>query len=134
MQELAALFKGLADETRLSMVALLLRHGELCVCDLEHTLGVTQSKASRHLRTLKAAGLLEDRRGAQWVFYRMARTRSPSHRVVLASLRRLLSESKTDELDRRLERWRARQQRAGETCGVRAPGPRRTRPRREARA
>jgi ArsR family transcriptional regulator len=123
MTDLAALFKGLADETRLAMVALLLRHGELCVCDLEHTMGITQSKASRHLRYLKAAGLLEDRRGAQWVFYRIARTESPTQKAIIAVLRRLLKGEEYDALDRKLERWRASKSASGEHC--KAPDTRR---------
>ena len=116
MPTLAALFKGLADDTRLAMVALLLRHGELCVCDLEHTLQVTQSKASRHLRYLEAAGLLEHRRDAQWVFYRIARPESAAQKAITAALRRLLQGAEFDELDRKLQRWIASKQASGETC------------------
>jgi ArsR family transcriptional regulator len=124
MANLAALFKGLADETRLATVALLLRHGELCVCDLEHTLGVTQTKASRHLRYLEAAGLLEHRRGAQWVFYRIARNESAAQKAVVAVLSRLLKGQEYDELDRKLEQWRASKHASGDSCRVpAAPHP-----------
>ncbi len=116
MTDLAILFKGLADDTRLAMLALLLGHGELCVCDLEHTLGVTQSKASRHLRYLKAAGLLEDRRGAQWVFYRINRHQTEPHKVILAALRRLLRGEAYQRLDRKLEKWLARKSTSGDSC------------------
>ena len=92
MNALAALFKGLADETRLAMVALLLRHGELCVCDLEHTLGVTQSKASRHLRYLRDAGLLEDRREGLIVNYHLPENSDPEAVSLLDFLRRLLKD------------------------------------------
>ena len=127
MPGLAAVFKGLADETRLAMMALLLRHRELCVCDLEHTLGVTQSKASRHLRYLEAASLLEHRRGAQWVFYRIARPKSAEQKAIITALRRLLQGAEFDELDRKLQRWVAGKQASGEAC--QAPAARR-RPRR----
>jgi ArsR family transcriptional regulator len=121
MNDLATLFKALGDETRLHMVALLLRHGELCVCDLEHTLGVTQSKASRHLRYLKAAGLLEDRRGAQWVFYRITRQSGRAQKLIISALRRLLQGAEFDRLDRRLVQWRASKQAAGERCHAPVP-------------
>ena len=45
---------------------------ELCVCDIVETLNITQTKASRHLQYLKNAGLVEDRKSAQWVYYSMA--------------------------------------------------------------
>ena len=66
------LFKALADETRLRIVALL-AHGELCVCHLEEGLGLSQPKVSRHLATLRDAGVVEDRRDGSWVYYRLLR-------------------------------------------------------------
>ncbi|MCA8947537.1 MAG: metalloregulator ArsR/SmtB family transcription factor, partial [Planctomycetes bacterium] len=69
MRELSDIFKALADETRLAIMALLLEHGELCVCDIEQAIGATQSKTSRHLRYLLHAGLVQDRREGVWVHY-----------------------------------------------------------------
>ena len=66
------LFKALGDETRLRIVALL-SHGELCVCHLEEALRLSQPKVSRHLATLRAAGVVEDRRDGTWVHYRLLR-------------------------------------------------------------
>lgn len=66
------LFKALADETRLRIVALL-SHGELCVCHLEEALRLSQPKVSRHLATLRAAGVVLDRREGTWVYYRLLR-------------------------------------------------------------
>ena len=66
------LFRALADETRLRCVNLVLREGELCVCKLTYALGLTQPKISRHLATLRASGLLVDRREGLWVYYRVA--------------------------------------------------------------
>jgi ArsR family transcriptional regulator len=45
---------------------------ERCVCELMRELGASQSRMSRHMAALKAAGLLVDRRDAQWVRYRRA--------------------------------------------------------------
>ena len=45
---------------------------EHCVCELMQALGATQSRMSRHMAALKAAGLVIDRRDAQWVRYRRA--------------------------------------------------------------
>jgi ArsR family transcriptional regulator, arsenate/arsenite/antimonite-responsive transcriptional repressor len=64
------LLKALADPTRLRIV-LLLTGGELCVCDLKEVLGLPQSTVSRHMATLKSAGVAGDRRDGKWVHYRL---------------------------------------------------------------
>ena len=61
-------FHALSDETRLEIVRLL-SHGERCVCELQETLGAAQSRLSFHLRALKDAGLVTDRREGRWVYY-----------------------------------------------------------------
>jgi ArsR family transcriptional regulator len=63
-------FKALAEESRLRILALLLR-GEMCVCEIEECLNMTQSNASRHLTALKNCGILESFKKAQWVYYRI---------------------------------------------------------------
>ena len=65
------LFRLLADATRLRCVVLLVQEGELCVCELAHALDLVQPKVSRHLALMREAGLVEDRREGQWVFYRI---------------------------------------------------------------
>jgi ArsR family transcriptional regulator len=66
------LFKALADKTRLRTVVLLVGRGELCVCELTEALGVSQPKMSRHLATLREAGVVSDRKEGLWVFYGLA--------------------------------------------------------------
>lgn len=65
------LLKCLADDTRLRLVLLLLQQQELCVCELVYALNLGQSTISRHLAQLRSAGLLQDRRHEQWVYYRI---------------------------------------------------------------
>lgn len=65
---LARLFQALSDETRLRIVGQLLA-GEECVCDLTEALDAQQSRLSFHLKTLKEAGLVLDRREGRWVYY-----------------------------------------------------------------
>jgi ArsR family transcriptional regulator len=61
-------FHALADETRLRILKRL-RDGERCVCDLTDALETGQSRLSFHLKTLKDAGLVRDRRQGRWVYY-----------------------------------------------------------------
>lgn len=68
MKNIVDVLKALSDETRLRIINLLYTK-ELCVCDIVETLKITQTKASRHLQYLKNAGLVEDRKHAQWVYY-----------------------------------------------------------------
>ena len=65
-------FHALSDETRLQIVAML-SHGERCVCDLQDALDAAQSRLSFHLKTLKDAGLVTDRREGRWVYYALNR-------------------------------------------------------------
>lgn len=62
------IFKALGDETRLRIVSLIMQ-GEVCVCEIEGVLELTQSNASRHLGVLKRADIIKSRKSAQWVFF-----------------------------------------------------------------
>ena len=64
----AALFHALSDGTRLAILELL-RDGERCVCDLQADLGAAQSRLSFHLRVLREAGLVADRKEGRWSYY-----------------------------------------------------------------
>ncbi len=64
----AVLFHALSDETRLEIMEML-RHGERCVCELADELDAAQSRLSFHLRVLKDAGLVSDRKEGRWSYY-----------------------------------------------------------------
>lgn len=66
------MLRALADDTRLRCLLLLHAEGELCVCELTEALNVAQPKVSRHLATLREAGIVRDRRQGQWVHYRIS--------------------------------------------------------------
>jgi len=66
----ARLFQALSDPTRLRLLRTL-RRGERCVCDLMDATDAAQSRVSFHLRVLKDAGLIIDRRAGRWVHYRI---------------------------------------------------------------
>jgi ArsR family transcriptional regulator, arsenate/arsenite/antimonite-responsive transcriptional repressor len=91
MRGYARVFKAISDETRLQIMALIFRHGEVCVCEVEQILGVTQSKASRHLRYLRDAGVLIDRRDGVTMYYGVPAAQTPEISAILMLLRGLLS-------------------------------------------
>ena len=65
------ILKALADETRLRILSQIIK-SEMCVCEIEQCLNLTQSNASRHLTTLKKAGILESYKTAQWTYYKIS--------------------------------------------------------------
>jgi ArsR family transcriptional regulator, arsenate/arsenite/antimonite-responsive transcriptional repressor len=70
---LAAVFKALADPTRVAIIRQLARDGEVCACDLDACCAVAQPTVSHHLKVLRGAGLVSyDRRG-QSLSYRCKR-------------------------------------------------------------
>lgn len=87
-EELAPLFKALADPMRLRLLSLIACHdgGESCVCDLLEAFDVTAPSISYHLKILREAGLISSERRGTWVYYRVV----PAS---LAALSRLLDSS-----------------------------------------
>lgn len=74
LERVAEVFHALSDATRLQLVDLL-RGGERCVCELTDALDARQSRLSFHLRVLKEAGLVLDRREGRWIYYRLNQER-----------------------------------------------------------
>ena len=68
LDQASRLFHALSDRTRLSILHRL-RFGERCVCDLTDALDAAQSRLSFHLKVLKDAGLVTDRREGRWMYY-----------------------------------------------------------------
>jgi ArsR family transcriptional regulator, arsenate/arsenite/antimonite-responsive transcriptional repressor len=92
VRPLSRVLKALADETRLRIVALL-SHGELCVCQLEVALSLTQSNASRQLAVLRSAGLVDTRREGHWVYYRLAPLQDEAAQAAVKALTRSFARS-----------------------------------------
>ncbi len=65
-----AVFKALADGTRLRILLLLLKR-ELCVCELCYALDMEQSRVSHQMKVLRDAGLVADTRQGRWIIYRL---------------------------------------------------------------
>ncbi len=109
MKDTAEFFAVLADEARLKMLWLLFNHRELCVCDFMEVLGITQSKASRHLRILYRAGLVTDRRDGLWVYYALRPLDPGLEKAELTELRaHLAGRPAAAQLLENLSAWRGR--------------------------
>jgi ArsR family transcriptional regulator, arsenate/arsenite/antimonite-responsive transcriptional repressor len=69
---LSAAFKALGDPVRLQLMSMIASApgGEICVCELTPAFEVSGSTISHHLKTLRAAGLVDAERRASWVYYR----------------------------------------------------------------
>jgi ArsR family transcriptional regulator len=100
MDESIRLLRALSDPARLRLMRLL-QHGELCVCELVETLRMPQYAVSRHLRLLRALGLVEARRDGRWMYYRLgSRATGPRlSRELLAALARHLDGTRQGQRD-----------------------------------
>jgi ArsR family transcriptional regulator len=81
--ECVRLYECLCDATRLRILNLL-RPGPLCVCHLQAILRAPQVRVSKHLRYLRARGMVRARRRGQWMEYRLA---TPAPALLEANLR-----------------------------------------------
>lgn len=81
----ARMFHALSDPTRIEILERL-RNGERCVCELTDVLEASQSRLSFHLKTLREAGLVTDRREGRWVYYTLVPEALASLRDALATL------------------------------------------------
>jgi len=92
------IFKALSDETRLRILSLIW-NDELCVCEIEKSLNLTQSNASRHLTTLKNAGILSSSKHAQWAYYKISDEFMDENKVLWEYLQQKLKGIPTYESD-----------------------------------
>ncbi len=74
MNELSPFFKALCEDVRLKIIALLMPR-ELCVCEIIAQLNLSQPAVSHHMKILKQAGLVSDRRDGRWIFYSLNKDR-----------------------------------------------------------
>jgi ArsR family transcriptional regulator len=92
-EAVASVAKAFAHRTRLRIVSILARE-EACVCHLTAILDERQAHVSQHLRVLKDAALVSDRREGQMIYYRLADGRA----AMVASLLRDLTQQTTPGL------------------------------------
>ncbi|MBW2078755.1 MAG: transcriptional regulator [Deltaproteobacteria bacterium] len=90
MKEFIKVMKALRGTNRVKIVKML-QHGELCVCEIQAALGISQSTVSKHLKILEEAGLLNSRKDGLWVHYRLDDgSRSPYASMLLGNLKHWL--------------------------------------------
>lgn len=70
-RETAAVFRALADETRLRILKAISRMEELCECNIVPVFGLSQPTVNYHLKVLREAGLVQSARRGQWVYHRL---------------------------------------------------------------
>lgn len=75
------LFKALSEESRLRILTILMER-EMCVCEIEACLNMSQSNASRHLTALRKCGILECDKKAQWAYYRISEHFKEEHKYL----------------------------------------------------
>ena len=69
MQTFLKTIGALNDDTRLTILRFINENGAVCVCDIEASFGMIQSRISRHLKILKEAGFLRVERKGRWAYY-----------------------------------------------------------------
>ncbi|MGQ9843063.1 MAG: ArsR/SmtB family transcription factor [Spirochaetota bacterium] len=89
IMDIEKILKALADTNRLRIVNLLLVD-ELCVCDIEEVLRLSQSNVSRHLGKLAAVQIISSQKDAQWVFYKINTAFIKEHPELAKYLKRAL--------------------------------------------
>ncbi len=93
MDEFISIFKALSDKTRLRIVWLLSRaNSELCVCEVVDALGESQYNVSRHLKVLKNAGLVQEKKDGRWVFYSLSGPKNQFQEFILKEISTLPEE------------------------------------------
>ena len=85
-QALLRCFQAVAEDTRFEIVRRL-SEGERCVCELQDDLGAAQSRLSFHLKKLKEAGLVTDRRDGRWSYYSLVPEALEEMRAFLGEVR-----------------------------------------------
>lgn len=90
MKEFTRLMKALSDPNRVKIVKML-QYREMCVCELQMALQISQPSVSKHLKILEQAGLVEYRKDGLWVNYSLTNgMKSPYASALLGNLRHWL--------------------------------------------
>ncbi|MFP3928373.1 MAG: ArsR/SmtB family transcription factor [Desulfobacteraceae bacterium] len=92
MKSFTRVMKALSEPNRVKIIKLL-QHRGMCVCEIREALGISQPSASKHLRILGEAGLVESRRDGLWVnYFPSDGASSPYASTIMGNLRHWLEE------------------------------------------
>ncbi|MGK4115379.1 metalloregulator ArsR/SmtB family transcription factor [Lysinibacillus capsici] len=80
--------KAAADLNRIKLLACM-KNGEVCVCDIVDVLGISQPAVSQHLRKLKEAGIITERKVGTWKHYRLVEDQTPLMKGILEQIQPL---------------------------------------------
>jgi len=83
LEDFIQTISAINDETRVKILKFIAMHGPLCVCDLENSFNMLQSRLSRHLKILKDSGYLSVKRVGKWGYYSI---RTPIDRFRLQAI------------------------------------------------
>jgi len=87
MEEFVNVLKGLSDNSRLRTAWLLYRTSTpLCVCEIMDALAISQYNVSRHLKVLKNAGLIREKKDGRWVYYSLIKPENRFHELILQAI------------------------------------------------
>jgi len=99
MSDPETIFKACGDATRLRILALL-QDNELCVCEIEAALSLSQPNASRSLTILKTAGIIQSRKQAQWAYYKISDDFSAVYPDLSRALEKICADLSTTTADK----------------------------------
>jgi len=114
MSDPETIFKACGDATRLRILALL-QDNELCVCEIEAALSLSQPNASRSLTILKNAGIIQGRKQAQWAYYKISDDFTAAFPDLSKALEKICADLPTTNTDKALLQ-KLRETRTCEKC------------------
>lgn len=88
MEKFTDVFRALSDKTRLRILQILISvKKELCICEIMDSLQLAQYNVSKHIRELKIAGLVKERKEGRFVFYSIVEPKNTFHKNILQTLK-----------------------------------------------
>ncbi|MCA9395058.1 MAG: winged helix-turn-helix transcriptional regulator [Candidatus Omnitrophica bacterium] len=99
MQELEQILKVLADKNRMRIIKLL-EQRPMCVCELAYVLGIKQPSVSRHLKKMKACGVIREEQNSYWKDYSLAMNKGGYTRSLTRNFKTWLNEDPVVKQDR----------------------------------
>ncbi len=98
MKDIVKVLKALSDENRLRIIKMLEKR-DICVCEFQEVLGLSQPAVSHHLKVLGNAGVVDYRKEGLFVSYRLAEEEGEPHGELISVLLRLLGSERVPEHD-----------------------------------